>query len=150
VFADGVSLLETRWVLQRSATAGLPALIGWLALDLAASAAIFLFLPTVLWPQILDFWDAALFRGEQPWLGIFFWSTFATSALFYLFVVAALLVRPLAALAKAFGWWSRPFNLQDHPIRCLAIAMVMVVTVLFVGVGVAQLFAGSSGVTPPP
>lgn len=150
LFADAFSLLETRWVLQRSANAGVLGLSGWLVLDLVASAGIFLFLPTVLWPRVLSFWDAALFRGEQPWLGLFFWSTFATSALFYLFVLAALLMRPLAAAARGFGWLSRPFDLEKHPVRCIAIAMALVVTVGFIAGGVVQALVGSSVVTPPP
>jgi hypothetical protein len=149
VFADGVSLLETRWVLQHGANAGVRRLLGLLALDIVLSLLIFLVLPVILW-QAPAFLEAALFRGDRPWLGILFWSTFSTSVLFYLFVVAALLVRPLAALAKAFSWLSRPFNLEAHPVRCMAIAMALVVTVAFLAGGIVQALVGSSGVTPPP
>ena len=138
VFADGVSLLETRWVLHRGTTASLGMLFGLVILDLVASAVIYLMLPTILWPQILEFWDAVRFQGERPWLGILFWTTFSTSFLFYLFVVAALLVRPLAAELSLFGWLSTPFGLEAHPIRCLAVAMAVVVTLGFLAGGVVQ------------
>lgn len=149
VFADGVSLVQTRLVLQRSVETEIWQLLGLLVLDLVLSALIFLFLPIVLW-QIPVFLEAALFRGDRPWLGILFWTTFSTSVLFYLFVVAALLIRPLAALAKLFGGLFSPFNLEAHPVRCLAIAMALVVTVGFIAGGVVQALIGSSGVTPPP
>lgn len=59
MFADGISLLETRWVLQRGADAGVVKLLGLLAFDLIVSAAIFLILPLEL-GQIPAFWEAAL------------------------------------------------------------------------------------------
>jgi hypothetical protein len=142
VFADGVSLLETRWVLQRSATASLPALGGWLLLDLVASGIIYLILPTILWPQILDFWEAVRFQGEQPWLGLLFWTTFSTSFVFYAFVLAALLVRPLRALVLGFGGIGKLLNLEEHPVRCLSVAMALVVTVIFAGVGIWEIVSG--------
>ncbi|HIM79051.1 MAG TPA: hypothetical protein EYM54_03005 [Dehalococcoidia bacterium] len=138
VFADGVSLLETRWVLQRGATGSLKVLAGLVVLDLVASGLIYLILPTILWPQLLEFWDAVRFQGERPWLGILFWTTFSTSVLFYLFVAAALMVRPLAWGFSWFGWLSRPFDLEAHPVKCLAVAMALVVTVLFSVVGIIQ------------
>ncbi|MFQ6029934.1 MAG: hypothetical protein ACE5Q6_20870, partial [Dehalococcoidia bacterium] len=82
LFADAISLLETRWVLQKGAEAGVLQLLGWLGLDLILSAAIFLFLPLVLW-EIPTFLEATLFRGDRPWLGILFWTTFSTSVLLY-------------------------------------------------------------------
>ena len=78
-------------------------------------------------------WEAIFFEGDRPWLGILFWSTFSTSVVFYLFVIAAVLVRLFAALARFFGWATSP--LQAHPVLCIAIAMALVVTVGFAGVG---------------
>ena len=89
IFADGVSLLETRWVLQRGRDATIGRLGALLLFDLATTAGIFLFLPVVL-AEFSDFAEAAIFRGDRPWLGILFWSTFGTSALFYLFVIVVI------------------------------------------------------------
>jgi hypothetical protein len=138
VFADGVSLLETRWVLQKGATASLKMLAALVVLDLIGSGLIYLILPTILWPQIQEFWEAVRFTGETPWLGILFWTTFSTSFLFYLFVAAALLARPLTAGLSLFGWLSQPFGLETHPVRCLAVAMAVVVTVGFLVGGLVQ------------
>jgi len=136
VFADGVSLWETRWVLEKGPTAKIPTLLGLLVLDFLLSGIIYLALPLALWPQILDFWDAVRFQGEQPWLGLLFWTTFSTSFIFYAFVVAALIMRPLWALAVGFGRLGNIFNLEEHPVRCLSVAMALVVTAVFAGVGV--------------
>ena len=138
VFADWVSLWETRWVLERGATASLRALSGLVTFDLVASASIYLILPTVLYPEIREYVDAVQFRGDRPWLGILFWTTFSTSILFYLFVAAALLARPLAAVLGLFGWISRPFDLEAHPARCLGVAMALVATTGFLAGGFVQ------------
>jgi hypothetical protein len=53
-------------------------------------------------------------------------------------VAAALMVRLLAWGFSWFGWLSRPFNLEAHPVKCLAVAMALVVTVLFSVVGIIQ------------
>jgi len=103
-----------------------------------ASAAIYLVLPTILWPQILEFGDAMLFRGNRPWLRILFWTTFSTSFMFYLFVAAALLVRPLTRGLGLFDMLSGQSDLQANPVWCLAVAMAVVVTVLFLAGGIIQ------------
>ena len=137
-FADGVSLLETRWVLCRGSSASLGMLASLVIFDLVASAAIYLVLPTILWPQILEIGDAMLFRGNRPWLRILFWTTFSTSFMFYLFVAAALLVRPLTRGLGLFDMLSGQFDLQANPVWCLAVAMAVVVTVLFLAGGIIQ------------
>jgi hypothetical protein len=113
-----------------------------LVLDFVLSGVIYLVLPLALWPQILEFWDAWRFQGEQPWLGLLFWTTFSTSFVFYAFVLAALLVRPLRAVAIGFGWIGKLFKLEEHPVRCLSVAMALVVTVIFAGVGIWEIVSG--------
>lgn len=133
VFADGVSLLETRWILRRGMDAGTAKLLALLVLDLVLSAAIFLFLPMVLW-DIPSFLEAALFRGDRPWLGILFWSTFSTSATFYVFVLSSLLIRPLAHVPKV----GRFLAIDAQPVLILTIAVGTAVTLTYVvGAGVA-------------
>jgi len=127
LFADGVSLLETRWVLQRGANAGVAMLLALLLLDLVLSAIIFLILPTILW-EVPAFLEAALFRGDRPWLGILFWTTFSTSVMFYVFVLAALLLRPIHWLTRLVY---KRFDVEAEPVIGLAVAMALVVTVGF-------------------
>lgn len=142
VFADSVSLWETRWVLQRGAAAGASKLVALLTLDFILSGIIYLVLPLALWPQILEFQDAWRFQGERSWLGLMFWTTFSTSFIFYLFVASALLVRPLRALAIGFRGIGKLFDLEKHPVRCLSVAMAVVVTLIFGGVGVWEFVSG--------
>lgn len=126
VFADVFSLIETRWVLNRSVNGGLLGLGGWLLLDLLASAAIFLFIPLVLWETSI-FGEALILRGDNAWLGILFWTTFSTSVVFYLFVASALSVQPLAWLFQA----GRHFDVENKPVGSLTFAAVVVITIAF-------------------
>ena len=136
MFADGVSLVETRWVLQLGVKATVVKLLVLLALDLVLSAIIFLVLPTILW-EVPSFMEAAMFRGDRPWLGILFWSTFSTSAVFYLFVIASLLVRPLSHVPKL----GRRMHVDTRPVLALSFAMAVAVTFLFWGsLGARALF----------
>lgn len=141
IFADGISLLETRWVLQKGGHAGVISLLGWLTLDLLLSAAIFLFLPLVLWPEILSFGDAVLFKGERPWLGILFWSTFSTSVLFYLFVISVLVFRVMDAVIRVLRI---PIDIQREPVIAISLAMVSLVTVGFLLGGILATIYSSA------
>ena len=76
-----------------------------------------------------------MFSGDRPWLGILFWTTFSTSVAFYLFVIASLVARPLAAVCWSFEVLSRPFNLEAHPVRCIAFSMTALTTVGLAVVG---------------
>ena len=138
VFADVFSLVETRWILERGARGGILWLPVLLVLDAVITALIFLVLPSGAW-ETGAILDGVLFRGERAWLGILFWTTFSTSFLFYAFVLSALLIQPLAAAVKGFGWLTRPFDLETHPIRCLAVAMALVVTMGSVTGGILQV-----------
>jgi hypothetical protein len=131
IFGDAISLLETRWVLQRGSSATVVQLLGLLVLDLAASAAIFLFLPIVV-GEIPTFWDAVLLHGDRPWLGILFWSTFGTSVLFYLFVTAVFLfLLPGNALAMGFRKVIGSFStLEDRPFTSIAYALIALIFIL--------------------
>lgn len=130
MFADSASLWETRWVLRRGLKASWYSLLGLLVLDLLLSAAIFLYLPLVL-GELPDFWKAAFFfGGNRPWLGVLFWTTFSTSAVFYLFVISSLLVRPLSRVPKLV----QHLQVERQPVRVLTLAAVIVVTVVYWGV----------------
>jgi hypothetical protein len=138
IFGDAISLLETRWVLQRGNNATVIQLLGLLVLDLLASAAIFLFLPAVL-GQLPTFWEAVFFGGESPWLGILFWPTFGTSVLFYLFVAAVFLfLLPGHALSMGFRRVIGSFSsIAERPFSSIAYAL----SALFI------LFALANGIT---
>ena len=135
VFADGISLIKTRWLLERSATAGVKKLAGLLGLDLLLSAAVFI-LPTTMW-EFPTFWDAIVFRGDRPWLGVLFWTTLSTSALFYLFVLAAALTGPLTRVSRAVRLKLDP---ESEPVLALTAALLVGVTAAFLlGAGVTAI-----------
>jgi hypothetical protein len=140
MFADGISLLETRWVLQRGSSATAVQLLGLLVLDLVASAAIFLFLPAVL-GEITTFWSSILLQGDRPWLGILFWSTFGTSVIFYLFFLASLLVHPLIPLLRGVALLSRGFKLEEYPFGFIALSLCLILTLIFAIGGLVALIA---------
>ena len=135
VFADGISLIKTRWLLERSATAGMKTRIGLLGLDLLLSAAVFI-LPTTMW-ELPTFWDAIIFRGDRPWVGVLFWTTLSTSALLYFFVLAAALTGPLSRVSRAVRLKLDP---ESEPMLALTAALVVGVTVAFLlGAGAAAI-----------
>ena len=86
LFADSFSVHETRWILRKAEKVSLWWLLPLLGLDLLLSASIFLLIPMGA-TTFTTIFQAMIFQGEQPYLGILFWSTFSTSAMFYLFVV---------------------------------------------------------------
>lgn len=133
IFADTVSLAETRWLLTLGAKAKVHKLVGLLVLDLILSAIIFLVLPTMVLESLdTTFWEGLVFQGqERPWLGILFFTTFSTSILLYLFIPTSLLLRPLSHILRAAS--SRPI-VGDYLVVLLALIMSMIVTLVFVSV----------------
>jgi hypothetical protein len=131
VFADSVSYLKTRSLLRLVLNAGTWKVPMLLALDLVLSVVIFLFLPLVL-GLIPEFLEGAMFRGRHPWVGILFWSSFATSAVFYVFVLGSLMVRPLSYAPR----FAKHLAIEARPVFVLAVALGAAFTAIYVaGIG---------------
>lgn len=126
VFGDAVSLVETRWLLRLSRGLSLIGIIGMLILDLILSAFFYLVLPGIAGIHWSVLFLAAKFGGPHPWMGILFWSTFFTSLLFYLFVLAMLLIRIVLPTFKVLDVLDNWFSLYDHPMRLITFAMILV------------------------
>ncbi|MAG37485.1 MAG: hypothetical protein CL878_14715 [Dehalococcoidia bacterium] len=141
LLADAYSLAETRWVLWAARRARLPVLLLCLGLDLVLSAGIYLAIPALLGelPSVLA---AISLGGDKPWLGILFWPTFSTSALFYAFVASALLLRVShGPLTRTFSLLDTWFDLQERPVFSLSVALAALVFVAFpVGWGISGLW----------
>ena len=150
IFADGISLLETRWVLQRGSKAKVYQLVGLVVLDILLSAVIFLFLPLIL-GEITTFWDEVWLRGDRPWLGILFWSTFGTSALFYGFVIAVFLfLLPGHALATGFRKVIGSFSsIEDRPFTSIAYALCTLCILLAIVTLVTGVVTSPSSAVQP-
>jgi hypothetical protein len=73
--------------------------------------------------------EGLLVRGDQPWLGILFWSTFFTSGMFYAFAITSLLARPLSRIL-AIG---RYLNLETKPLLVMTFIVAVTVTLVFWG-----------------
>lgn len=136
IYADSLSLVETRWILLQSQRATIPRLIGWLLLDIAFSASIFLLLPTILGelPSVIE---GMLFSGDKPWFGILFWSTFSTSIVFYIFVLSAFVAYLGARLLRSLGRMG--FDLQREPETAIASGAVLVILVVAAVASIATM-----------
>jgi len=134
-FGDAVSLVETRWVLRKARGAALATVASLLLVDLIASAAVYLVLPGLAHESFDTLRQGVFLRGTQPWLGVLFWSTFATSALFYVFVLAVLLLKVLAPVVKMVNLLDTWFSLYEHPARLLSLSAIIVLTIAFGLVG---------------
>jgi hypothetical protein len=133
VFGDAVSLAETRWLLSFSKGRNVWILLAILLFDFAVSALIYLILPSLANERFdLMVSGGIRFQGPQPWLGIMFWSTFATSLFLYVFVVITLLltkiVTPLLRFSDALNTW---FSVYQHPMRLFALAAALLATAYF-------------------
>jgi hypothetical protein len=139
LFADMVSLLETRWVLVLSGQqTTLLRIFVMLLLDLLLSASLFLVLPGIVHQDLDVLGRGMAFGGPSPWTGILFWSTFSTSAMFYVFVLAVLLLRLVVPVLAALRSIDRWFPLYDHPARLVTTAMVLISSAFFAAALVVQ------------
>lgn len=134
LFADSLSLVETRWVLRACEGRRVLGVAGLLAIDLILSAAIFLVLPLLAGQDLGVMLESIFFRGPMPWLGILFWSTFSTSALFYLYVISIivydLLYSPAKYIVPRFA--SERF-MYSHPNTLTGITIVLPLLLIWLG-----------------
>jgi len=91
VLADSFSIMETYEILKWAGKSkSLVRFIVLIIFDLVISAIIFLIIPVSAGTATIM--EAITFKGQYPWIGILFWSTFSTSVLFYLFTLSSLLL----------------------------------------------------------
>ena len=128
VFADAISLVETRWILVRSQRVGLLAIFGLLMFDILLSGGIYLILPVIANQDLTVLTEALAFRGTMPWMGILFWTTFSTSAVFYLFVMSVLVCKVFTPILRLLHRW---IDIDEHPVGTVACAMAIVASAGF-------------------
>lgn len=129
VFGDVVSLVETRWILMKSQHVGTLAIIALLVFDILLSAGIYLTLPLIANQDLTVLMEALMFRGTMPWMGILFWTTFSTSAVFYLFVASVFLCRVFSPILRLLSRW---INIGRHPVGTVTCAMAIISSAIFV------------------
>ena len=132
IFADSISLLETDIVLRLAAKGNIKRFAALGLFDIFLSAFIFLAIP--LSTGNLDmFLDAMLFKGEHPWLGVLFWSTFSTSIIFWLFLLSVFVLTILQKILKLYVKLSVALPIDKKPITCLYVtAVVFIILPMFV------------------
>jgi hypothetical protein len=109
----------------------LPTLLVLLVVDIIFSAIIYTILPVVVGQNIMEFWKGIQFTGSAPWIGILFWSTFSTSIIFYLFVIAAFTIqmqKPIGRLAARIGM---ALQFEEHPMFFISLIITFVISIFF-------------------
>jgi len=149
VIPDYLSLLETRWVLQKLGQSG--NLVGLLLADLAATATLGftgyvvvllltggsldqtfeLLWKTVTFQEILLFELTPGVSYRLP-LGLFFYSTFFTSAWLWLYAGAVFASRLLVRMNDGIGFLLRATDVEYQPFRAMGFVSVSLVSILFV------------------
>lgn len=127
IFADSFSILETHYVLQIASLGTPKRFPGLLALDVLASGFIFLIIPLTA-GNLNIFLDAICFKGDSPWLGILFWSTFSTSACFYLYLISFYV---LAILHRYSIIDEKHLPITTKPFWSLGFVMVILFTIVY-------------------
>lgn len=137
IFADTISLQETNWILEKSRCVSPKYLLAMLVGDLVLSGIIYLILPFFV-GQLDVFFLGVQFSGPTPWVGILFWSTFITSAIFYLFFLCVIIISS-GVLTGRLIIENRFIHLNhtDSPIVTIGFVASIIVTGLFVLYGIA-------------
>lgn len=87
ILADSLSIVETRYMLSKAVSGSQKRLFFFLFLDFLLSSFIYLIIP-ILSGNLNVYLDAIFFKGEMPWVGIFYWSSLFTSLFLYLYVLS--------------------------------------------------------------
>jgi hypothetical protein len=146
--ADSVSLAETRIVLEAGRSVSTGKLLLLLLLDVLLSAAIYLAIPSAT-GNLRSFLDAI--AGRNHWVGIFFWATFLTSFLFYVFLASVVLLKLLRGFAVGYGWLGRILQVRKKPFHALGFIASGFVSMSFAFLaGVSVLVGGTNSARPAP
>lgn len=156
-FADYLSLQETRWVLGRIYESHLLKLCAWATFDLGATVGIYFFIVYVTFNAANlayfggGYYSASEMRGDilpgglflSKQVGLpFFLSTFFTSALWFLFIASALVIRAMKRSSRVLRIALDTIAESNAPARTTAGIMAVVVVV---GYGIAQALSWMVG-----
>ena len=125
IFADSFSILETRFIFQKAFSVNFIKSIFLLVLDIFASGFLFLIIPLST-GNLQVFLDALFFKGNSPWFGILFWSTFSTSIIFYIYVICFL------CMTFLYKYSLIEKNIKEYPIYILGIIAIILTIFIFI------------------
>ncbi|KKG18252.1 hypothetical protein EO98_01740 [Methanosarcina sp. 2.H.T.1A.6] len=123
VLADSLSILETRYMLNKAISGSKGTLVLFIFLDLLTSSLIYLLVP-MLNGDLTIFLDAITFNGKMAWVGIFYWSSLFTSILFYLYVSGFFILHILCKCSN-----NKYF--VNKPNKWLGIILFLIVTTVY-------------------
>ncbi|AKB50034.1 hypothetical protein MSBRW_0781 [Methanosarcina barkeri str. Wiesmoor] len=123
VLTDSLSILETRYMLNKAISGSRKTLVLFLSLDLLASSLIYLIVP-MLNGDLTLFLDAISFNGKMAWVGIFYWSSLFTSLLFYLYILGFFILHILYKCSN-----NKYF--VNKPNKWLGIILFLIVTTVY-------------------
>lgn len=138
---DYISLLETRWILHRSAHVGIKKLTVLLVLDVIITGTIFACVATLflfLWgfgiEDIIELLSAGIrFRslGDGVSGGIFFYSTYFTSVWLYLFIAASIATKLLYSLGRTGNQVLALLKIEEKPFNSMGLLLIGLLTLAF-------------------
>jgi len=126
IFADSFSMLETYFVLKLASYGKPERFPILLFFDFLASGILFLTIP-IITGNFNIFYDAIFLKGEIPWLGILFWSTFVTSIFFYLYIISIGVLLVLYNYSKID---EKYLNIKKYPFFSLASILFLLFLIL--------------------
>ncbi len=143
---DYISLLETRWVIQRMQwTASLSGQLGWLLLDFVATTAIFFLIVSGLLMVVLGYDDSIVYLStlvqlsllvpvEDPelrFLAIPVWTTYFTTVWVWLYFVAQFLMRLATPLSRTLRFLKYALPVEQRPLRAVGQVMALVACAVY-------------------
>ena len=130
IFADSISIWETGRILQISETVSSYRMFGLLVLDFLFSASIFLLVPLTT-GNFPVFVSSIWFKGDSPWLGILFWSTFFTSLIFWIYISSIFLLKLMQNITMQINKLEAILPIKSNPIRSLGLIAMVPITIIF-------------------
>jgi hypothetical protein len=128
LFGDLISFQETRWILIISQKTKFKFLILLLILDILLSALCFLILPILSNTNINSVFQSLVFKGTNPWMGILFWTSFATSIIYYLYLISVSFTKLFFPIYIKMDKW---FDIFKNPIRFIGFTSIIIFTFCF-------------------
>ena len=126
ILADSISLCETNFILRLAVKGTTKRFVFLGLIDLILTTFIFLAIP--LSTGNLDtFLESMLFKGDNPWLGILFWSTFSTSIIFWAFLLA---IFGQIVAQKVLGYYiklNKILPIEEKPFTCLYFIDIVII-----------------------
>lgn len=131
IFADSISLWETSIILRiAAAKASIQRFFGLMLVDLFLSVIIFFAIPLST-GNLHIFNESIFFKGDHPWLGILFYATFFTSAVFWFYLSSIGILVLMQRILRKLNEIDIILSIEDKPIHSLSIVAMVLVTLIF-------------------